>query len=102
MPRAQRVEPRLALRSQLQSLGGAAEQHDTQRILKRADLLPDRGGRDRELVGGAREREMPRRGVEHAQAVEGQVGALHTPTAGAVSAKRGMSTSNADPSSAIT
>ena len=74
---AQGVEPGLGLVGQLEALGGAAEQHHAEHVLERADLLPDRRGGDRELVSRARERQVPRGGVEHAQGVEGQVRALH-------------------------
>ncbi len=74
---AQGFEPGGALLGQLEPLAGAAEQDRAQMILERADLLADRGRRDRQLVGGAGEAEVPRGGIVNAQGVEGQMGALH-------------------------
>ena len=76
-PFAQRIEPGLALLGQLEALRGAPEQHHAEHVLERADLLADGGGRHRQLVGRAGERQVPRGGIEHAQGVERQVGALH-------------------------
>jgi hypothetical protein len=88
-------QARLALGRQLEPLGGAAEQDDAQRILERADLLADRRRRDREFVGRTGEGEMPRRRVEHAQAVERKMGPLHPPPPAPGARICGMSTSNA-------
>ena len=54
-PAAQLDQPRLALRSQFQPLGRAAEQDDAQHILQRADLLTHGGRRHRQFIGSARE-----------------------------------------------
>ncbi|PAV68456.1 hypothetical protein WR25_17440 [Diploscapter pachys] len=97
----QRRQPRLRLGRQLQPARRAAEQHDSQRILQRTDLLADGGGRHRQLVRRAREAQVPRRRIQHAQAVEGKMRALHVSTAGASSANRGIDASNACPASSI-
>ena len=74
---AQRLEPREALLRELQPLAGAAEQHGAEMVLERANLLPHRGRRDRQLVRRASEREMPGGSVINAQGVERQVSSLH-------------------------
>ncbi len=76
-PAAQGIEPGHRLVGQLQPLGGAPEQHYPEHVLERADLLADRRRRHRQLIRRARERQMPRRRIEYAQAVERKVGALH-------------------------
>ena len=68
---AQRFEPGRGLVGQFQPLAGAAEQHDAEHVLERADLLADRRRRHRQLVRRPGERQMPRGRVEHAQGVEG-------------------------------
>ena len=74
---AQGVKACLALGREFEALGGAAEQDDAEHILQRTDLLADGGRGDGEFVSRAGERQVPRGGIEHAQGVEGQVGALH-------------------------
>src|SRR3546814_17369209 len=86
------MEPGIGLASQLQPLRRAAEQHDAEHILERANLLPDRGGCHRQLVGGARKAQMPGSGVDDAERVEWQVSELHGAVAGAWSGTCGMAT----------
>lgn len=83
---------------QFETLGGAAEQDDAQHVLQRADLLTDRRRGHRQFVGGAGKAQMAGSGVEDAQRVEGQMGALHDAVAGATSGKAGIAASICDPS----
>ena len=94
----QRGKPGLGLGSQFQSLGGASEQHDAKRVLKRANLLADRRRGHRQLVRRAGKGQMPRRRVEHTQAVQGKMSPLHSATAGANRENLGIATSNSMPS----
>ena len=76
------IEPGGRLVGQLKAFGGAAEQHHAEQVFERANLLANRGRGDGQFVGRARERQVPRCGVEHAQAVERQVRPLHARTSG--------------------
>ena len=68
-PGAQGIKAVCRFVRQFKPLGRAAEQHDAQHILQRADLLTNSGRCDREFVGSLRKAQMPRRSVKHAQTV---------------------------------
>ena len=53
------------------------EQRPADDVFQQTDLLADRAGRDRQLVGGAREVQMPRGGLKGAQGVEREQGTGH-------------------------
>src|SRR5690606_32338143 len=58
-PFAQRIEASFGLVRKLEPLAGTAEQHDPKHILKRADLLTDGSGGNRELIRSSRKAEVP-------------------------------------------
>src|SRR3546814_8518271 len=83
--------------SDLQTLGRAAEEDNTQHFLQRPNLLANGSGRDRQFISGACEAQMARGGIQHAQAIQRQMGALHSVTAGAIRETRGIWASNVSP-----
>ncbi len=76
-PFAQGIEPGGAFGCEFEPFGGAAEQDDAEHVFQCADLLADRRRGHRQFVRRTGERQVARGGIEHAQGVEGEMGALH-------------------------
>jgi hypothetical protein len=70
-------EVRLARRGERERLGVAHEQRDAQVLFERLDLVAHGRGRHEELVGCAREAQVPRRDLEGPQRIERRDGTRH-------------------------
>ncbi|MNL67342.1 hypothetical protein D3C87_1919150 [compost metagenome] len=62
-----RVEQHLARGRQLDAAAGACEKHHVQLLFDLFDLIADGGGRQPDLVGGAREVQVTRGGFKRSQ-----------------------------------
>ena len=60
---------------ELDRAGASVEQLEAQQVLQSADLVAERGRRDVQLLGGLGEAQMPSRGLEGPQRIQGRQGA---------------------------